>query len=66
MLEQQGAWRKWTGDTRIILSTKKQGSGEAYEIQMLDAKPAIASLMMQRKLLLPIRHGARFRRNAGR
>jgi hypothetical protein len=38
MLEQQGAWRKWTGDTRIILSAKKQGSGEAYEIQMLDAK----------------------------
>lgn len=38
MLEQQGAWRKWTGATRILLSTKKQGSGEAYEIQMLDAK----------------------------
>ena len=37
ILEQQGTWRKWTGGTRILLSTKKQGSGEAYEIQMLDA-----------------------------
>ncbi|BBH19334.1 hypothetical protein Back11_06790 [Paenibacillus baekrokdamisoli] len=38
MLEQDEKWRKWTGDTRILLSTKKQGSGQGYAIQMLDAK----------------------------
>ncbi|UVI28050.1 L,D-transpeptidase [Paenibacillus spongiae] len=37
MLEQRGSWRYWTGDTRILLSTRKQGAGEAYQVQMHDA-----------------------------
>ncbi|MCQ6563010.1 L,D-transpeptidase [Paenibacillus mendelii] len=37
MLEQLGSWRSWTGDTRILLSTRKQGEGEAYQIQMHDS-----------------------------
>ncbi|MFC5653422.1 L,D-transpeptidase [Paenibacillus solisilvae] len=38
MLEQDGKWRKWTGGTRILLSAKKKGSGEGYDIRMLDAR----------------------------
>ncbi|MBW7477713.1 L,D-transpeptidase [Paenibacillus oenotherae] len=37
MLEQEGNWRKWTGATRLLLSTQRQGSGEAFEVGMLDA-----------------------------
>lgn len=38
MLEQNGKWRKWTGNTRILMSTKRQGAGQAFAIQMLDAQ----------------------------
>lgn len=37
VLEQDGSWRKWTGATRILFSAKRQGSGEAFDVQMLDA-----------------------------
>ncbi|GGD55198.1 L,D-transpeptidase [Paenibacillus nasutitermitis] len=38
MLEEEGSWRKWMGNTRMLLSAKRQGSGQAYNVGMLDAK----------------------------
>ncbi|WP_219837904.1 L,D-transpeptidase [Paenibacillus sp. R14(2021)] len=37
MLEQDGPWRKWTGDTRIVVQTQKQRDGQA-DVSLLDAK----------------------------
>lgn len=37
MLEQEGNWRKWTGATRVLFSANRQGSGEAFDVQLHDA-----------------------------
>ncbi|QYR23451.1 L,D-transpeptidase [Paenibacillus sp. sptzw28] len=37
MLQQEDSWRKWTGDTRMILSMRRQGMGEAFDVTLLDA-----------------------------
>ncbi|MBW7461829.1 hypothetical protein K0U00_48045, partial [Paenibacillus sepulcri] len=37
MLEQDDSWRKWTGNTRMLLSTKRQGEGQAFNVSLHDA-----------------------------
>ena len=36
-LEQNGKWRKWTGNTRLLAQTAKKGKGSA-DVSLLDAK----------------------------
>ncbi|MBM7563697.1 L,D-transpeptidase [Paenibacillus sacheonensis] len=36
-LEQDGKWRKWTGNTRLLAETERQGTGRAG-VSLLDAK----------------------------
>ncbi|SEM70628.1 L,D-transpeptidase [Paenibacillus sp. OV219] len=36
MLQQAGKWRKWTGETRLLAMTKRQGEADPVAVSLLD------------------------------
>src|SRR5262249_29309812 len=36
MLQQEGKWRRWTGDTRLLAMTKRQGEANPVAVNLLD------------------------------